>query len=306
MKLTWLTDIHLNFLDESRREQFYQIVSKGSDAIVISGDIAEATSVTKILEEIAAHINKPIYFVLGNHDYYLGQVNIVRNSMMMLTKNHPNLFWLTACEPIFLDNNTLLVGEDGWADGRYGNYSNSRVSVNDSRLIADLFQQKIVGRFQLLEKMQQLADEDASNLYNKLNLAASHNPSKILVITHVPPFKETAMHEGKVSDDDFLPFFSSKATGDVLLKFAKEQPSMEILVLCGHSHDECKYSPIDNLSVYVGRAEYNQPCVQGVIDIQNSVICWNEKNISQSTNEDAMKAFDMIFAKHKKTMDALK
>ncbi len=306
MKLVWLTDIHLNFLDECRREQFYQSITSECDGIVISGDIAEATTVVKILEEMAAHIKKPIYFVLGNHDYYRGQIDVVRDSIRMVTNNHPYLFWLEACEPIHLDKDILLVGADGWADGRYGDYSNSHVNLNDSRLIADLYQQRILSRFQLLEKMQQLADEDAKNLYTKLKLAASHNPSKLIVITHVPPFRETAMHEGKISDDDFLPFLSSKATGDVLLNFAKEQPSMEVLVLCGHSHDECKYSPLDNLTVYVGKAEYNQPSIQGVIDTQKSEICWNEKKISQATNEEAMKAFDKIFAMHKKTMDALK
>ncbi len=306
MKLVWLTDIHLNFLDESRRSTFYDSITNDCDALVISGDIAEATSIVKILEEMAAHVKKPIYFVLGNHDYYRGQIYVVRDSIRMVTNNHPHLFWLEACEPILLDKDILLVGADGWADGRYGDYSNSYVNLNDSRLIAELYQQRILGRFQLLEKMQQLADEDAKNLYAKLILAASHNPSKLIVITHVPPFRETAMHEGKISDDDFLPFFTSKATGDVLLKFAKEQPSMEVLVLCGHSHDECKYQPLDNLTVYVGKAEYNQPSVQGLIDTQKYEIRWSAEKISQATNIEAMEAFDKIFVKHKKTMDALK
>ena len=164
-----MTDPHLNFLDPKRRLQFYQTLPNDIDAMVISGDIAEATSLSLILNEIVDSLKKPVYFVLGNHDYYRGQIVEVRELMRTLTYNHPLLFWLAACDPIALDNDTLLVGADGWADGRYGDYANSHVVLNDSRMITELFQYKVLGRFQLLEKMQQLADEDANGLFKKLN-----------------------------------------------------------------------------------------------------------------------------------------
>ena len=143
---------------------------------------------------------------------------------------------------------------------------NSPVSLNDSRLIADLFREKLLGKVPLLNKMQQLADIDANHLYNKLETAATENPDKIIVLTHVPPFRETTLYEGKMSSDDFLPFFSSKATGDVLTTFANEHPFIKILVLCGHTHDPCEYHPLDNLTILAGRAEYNQPSLQRIID----------------------------------------
>ncbi|MCS5711461.1 metallophosphoesterase [Candidatus Berkiella aquae] len=271
MKLAWLTDPHLNFLDPKRRLQFYQTLPNDIDAIAISGDIAEANVLSLILHEMGDSFKKPIYFVLGNHDYYRGQIVEVRELVGLLTNNHPLLFWLNACDPITLDNEVLLVGVDGWADGRYGDYVNSYAVINDSRMITELFQQKILGRFQLLEKMQQLADEDAHGLYEKLCVAAKQNPRKIIVITHVPPFKEAARHEGKVSSDDYLPFFSSKVTGEVLTRFAIENPAIDILTLCGHTHDGCTYQALDNLTVRVGKAEYNQPYVQGTIDSETLV-----------------------------------
>jgi predicted MPP superfamily phosphohydrolase len=40
MKLAWLTDIHLNFLDNSTRKKFYdEILTASCDALLISGDI---------------------------------------------------------------------------------------------------------------------------------------------------------------------------------------------------------------------------------------------------------------------------
>ncbi|MBS0289814.1 MAG: metallophosphoesterase [Proteobacteria bacterium] len=274
MKFSWLTDIHLNFLYEDKRKQYYEAINRNCDAIIISGDIAEANSITRILEEMVSYINKPIYFVLGNHDYYHGQINEVRDEMRSLTLSNSLLFWLGCCEPIKLDEHTILIGEDGWADGRYGDYANTPVSLNDSRLIADLFQERVLGRFQLLDKMRQLADQDANNLYAKLKKAAQEGARKIIVVTHVPPFRETAMHEGKMSSDDFLPFFSSKVTGDILLKFANECSSIEILVLCGHTHDECIYHPLNNLTILAGKAEYTRPISQGVIETQTLDFCY--------------------------------
>ncbi len=54
---------------------------------MISGDIAEATSIELILKEMASTIQKPIYFVLGNHDYYRGSINDLRSTVISITKD---------------------------------------------------------------------------------------------------------------------------------------------------------------------------------------------------------------------------
>ena len=130
MKLIWLTDIHLNFLTLENRMEFYQrIIAASGDKILISGDIAEAPSLSKILKEMAEAIKKPIYFVLGNHDYYRGQIDSLRQEMHKLTQNEPPLHWLPVSGVHDLGNQTILLGEDCWADGRYGDYTNSRVTL---------------------------------------------------------------------------------------------------------------------------------------------------------------------------------
>ncbi len=263
MKLAWLTDIHLNFLDKIERKKFYeQIIASQAEAVLISGDIAEAPSVSDILKEMVEEIQKPIYFVLGNHDYYRGNVKDVREEMAVLNQDYINLFWLPTSEMQSLNHNTLIIGEDGWADGRLGDFANSRVSLNDSRLIVDLFQAKIIGKFQLLQKMQQFADADALRLQENLCLAIKQYPRKIVILIHVPPFKEACMHEGKMSDKDWLPFFSSAIMGDILMKVASENSSIEFLVFCGHTHSEAYYQPLKNLTVEAGKAEYYYPRIE--------------------------------------------
>jgi predicted MPP superfamily phosphohydrolase len=73
MKLTWITDVHLNFLEKDERIDFYHtLIATDNDGVMISGDMAEAASIEPILKEMANATQKPIYFVLGNHDYYRG------------------------------------------------------------------------------------------------------------------------------------------------------------------------------------------------------------------------------------------
>ena len=80
MKLTMITDVHLNLLEKDERINFYRaLIATDSDGVMISGDIAEATSIEPILKEMTT-IQKPIYFVLGNHDYYRCSINDLRNT----------------------------------------------------------------------------------------------------------------------------------------------------------------------------------------------------------------------------------
>ncbi len=268
MKLIWLTDIHLNFLEKETRLNFYQdIIKTNSDAVLITGDIAEAPSVGAILREMGNSVKKPIYFVLGNHDYYRSEVDVVKKEMEQLTRDEALLNWLPHTGHQVLDKDIILVGQDGWADGRLGDYHNSCAVLNDSRMITDLFQAKLLGKNKLLEKMQQLADGDALQLKDQLEQAIESQPKKIIILTHVPPFKETCLYEGKISNDDYLPYFTSKVVGDILMQFAGENPGILFLTFCGHTHCEAIYNPLDNLIVKTGRAEYCQPEIHELITL---------------------------------------
>ncbi len=268
MKVVWLTDIHLNFLDRNSRNRFYEAIAiTKADLVIISGDIAEAPSVGDILIEISKAINRPIYFVLGNHDYYFGEVQEVREQMTQLSHSEPLLHWLGAIEPALLNKNIYLIGQDGWADGRYGDYYRSPVEVNDSRLIVDLYLQQSLGKRQLLEKMQQLADADAQKLRDKLLAAIDLKAEQVFVITHVPPFKENCFYRGRPSSYDFLPFYASLATGNVLLEVATEHQHIKFFVFCGHTHAKSITKPLANLTVKSGQAEYYMPEIQEIINV---------------------------------------
>lgn len=268
-RLAWLTDTHLNFCTKEERQLFYkEIVNSKIDFVAISGDISEATDVKEKVREIAHAVKKPIFFVLGNHDYYCGNVNTVRQEMRDLTTLYfDKVYWLPECDKQnHLSKNTIILGTDGWADGRYGNFNKSWVKLNDQNYIYDLKVSARLGRQVLLKQMQYLADQDAERLGVQLNWDTKEF-KKIIVVTHIPPFKQACFYRGVQSDDDFLPFYSSKATGDVLKKFAKKHPDKEILVLCGHTHGQSTYKPLKNLTVETGGAEYHHPKIQKIIEV---------------------------------------
>lgn len=268
MKLAWLTDIHLNFLELPARQMFYQrIVDSQCDAMLITGDIAEAPSVVSLLMEMASYTQKPMYFVLGNHDYYRGEVDEVHATLSQVTQTEPGFYWLPAAGIQRLNAHTLLLGQDGWADARLGDVYESHLKLNDSRYIVDLIQAELMGKPALVNKMQQLADEDAQKLEQNLANALQLQPEKLIILTHIPPFKEACVHKGEISNNDWLPYFSAKATGDVLYAFAKQHPNIHCLVLCGHTHSEAYYQPLSNLEVKAGKAEYYYPEIQEVLHI---------------------------------------
>ena len=73
MRVVWATDIHLNFLRPQERSSFYtSIRAKEPDAVFVTGDIAEAPSLRILLDEMRKAVEVPLYFVLGNHDFFYG------------------------------------------------------------------------------------------------------------------------------------------------------------------------------------------------------------------------------------------
>jgi len=69
-KLAFLSDIHLNFIPRGSAQRFLEKVSRRADLVAIGGDIHEAPELEQVLVWMAAVLDRPTYFVLGNHDYY--------------------------------------------------------------------------------------------------------------------------------------------------------------------------------------------------------------------------------------------
>ncbi len=141
--------------------------------------------------------------------------------------------------------------------------------LNDFLLIDELKHWEndyILDKPALRRALEALGDEAAAYLKGVLATAAARYPH-VIVATHVPPFREAAWYLGRPSTDDYLPFFSCKAVGDVLLDAARSHPKCEILVLCGHTHSGGAVQVAENLRVVTGAAEYEKPQIQQVFQV---------------------------------------
>lgn len=262
MKLAWATDIHLDMCsDLVFRERFLPSIGD-ADALLLTGDIADGRSVEHFLLSLSARLLRPIYFVLGNHDYYHSSIAQVRRTVGALCEVDADLHYLSRGEVIDLGQRVMLVGHDGWGDARLGDFLTSTIDLNDHHLIRELIEDD---RRLLMPRLHALGAEAAESLRGSIARAIGLGARQLLVATHVPPFIDASWHQGKTPapGSEWIPNFTCGATGEALIDLAQKHPGVSFTVLCGHTHGEGFTSLRDNLCVYTGRAEYGLPAPAG-------------------------------------------
>lgn len=264
VRIAWLTDIHLDHLDDEAVDALSQRVAEVSPGgVVLTGDISIAPRLGEHLERFAARFDAPVWFVAGNHDYWGASVAAVRPALSQMSRVAPRIRWLPSEGPVMLSDEIALVGVDGWADARLGDYQSSPVRMRDYTHIAELATGDIDTG---VEAARAIADADARQLADLLERALAERPH-VYVATHVPPFAESARYRGHVTTPDFLPWVTCKAVGDVLLEVAERHPNERITALCGHMHHSAHEQIRDNLVVRTGAAEYGAPALADVIEL---------------------------------------
>ena len=264
MRLAWLTDLHLDFLTPSQLDDFLAtLASASADAFVITGDIGQARVLVQYLKAIGDTVMRPVYFVLGNHDYYYSSVAEVRRRIAELCERHGHLIYLSTGGPIELAPGAALIGHDGWADLQYGDFATSRVLLNDYLLISELKHETKAG----LERVTgQFARQAADHFYAVLTEAASRY-AQVYIATHVPPFRESCWHQGRISDEQWLPHFTCKASGEAVRSVMQQNPGCHATILCGHTHGGGTAQILGNLQVLTGEAHYGRPAIQMTLEI---------------------------------------
>jgi predicted phosphohydrolase len=264
VRIAWLTDIHLDHLEDTAIDHLsVDVAQTAPDAVVVTGDISVAPRIGQDLERFIGAFDAPVYFVAGNHDYWGANVKTMRTFFTHLPEVVPRLRWLGATEPVLLDSERALVGVDGWADARLGDRERSPVRLADYAHIADL-----KGDFEAgVATARSIADEDAQQLGELLERALRLRPH-VYVATHVPPFAEAARYHGVITSPAFLPWVTSQAIGDALLEAADRHPRRRLTVLCGHMHHPAHVWPRPNLEVRCGAAAYGAPTVGDVLVLE--------------------------------------
>lgn len=267
MRLVWTTDVHLNFLNDSVKHAFFnEIYDLKPDGVLVTGDIAEGDCIVGELKEMQAYTNTQLYFVLGNHDFYHSSVKNVREKVGLACQDVPELHYLRD-QVIELTPTTALVGVDGWADAKLGNPFAGRLGMADWELIREY--KDAQAKWDLNSRLAMAADYgrmEATTLRRAL-FAAARKYNKVIVGTHIPPFKESTWYNGKHSDDDWLPWFSCAQVGEALDDCASLFTEVQFEVYCGHTHGQGTNQVRDNLVTYTGWAHYGAPGVNKVLEL---------------------------------------
>jgi 3',5'-cyclic AMP phosphodiesterase CpdA len=264
MTIAWLTDLHLDYVKSlSKIEDLCKTISlSGAHAVLITGDIA-TEHLHRYLDFLTEQLQMPIYFVLGNHDYYGSSIGKTDFEIQGKTMVNQQLIWLSRTDVIELSPSTCLVGHEGLADGRLGDPVGSQVEVDDYYQISELIQPSKELR---LAAQHKLGDEAATWLRTQLTEAVKRY-LHIIVALHVPPFAEACWHDGKNTDDEHLPHYGCKATGEVLKAVMLEHPEISMTVYCGHGHSEGYVEILPNLKVITGGAKYGFPRIAAIIEL---------------------------------------
>lgn len=263
MHITWTTDTHLDCAStESKNKWLREIQHDRGQALLITGDIGDGNTVCADLEWLAGKYHGLIYFVLGNHDYYHRDFDSVNREISNICTQYSNLIWLDEQNSIRLSSTTVLIGHTGWGDAQNGDFLATPIRINDHRLIEDLSN---VPREELQRILQQRGQTAAQHIEGAFQQALYSEPSTIIIATHVPPYPESAWYQQYAGAFDWIPDFTCKAVGDTILRLAHENPTIQILVYCGHGHSPGYVRMTSNLEVFTGGAEYGQPSIAGQI-----------------------------------------
>lgn len=261
-RLAWISDPHLNHCDLHAWDRLIvQVDAARCDAVVISGDISEGEDVVFQLRRLADAVNVPIYFVLGNHDFYHSSFRRTLAAVRHAARRDPRIRYLPDLPPVPIGPRAVMIGVNGWGDATRGDYERSPVRLNDFRLIDDFYS---APESSWRTMLGELGKAEAELLHNKLAEALS-DADRVLVVTHVPPFRRACWYQGRVTDDLWAPFFVCGSCGEVLEAAAAANPHVSLQVICGHTHGAGVAEIESNLAVTTAEAEYGRPVVTAVI-----------------------------------------
>lgn len=261
MRIAWATDLHLDAAERPDIDLWCVSVSQsGTTAVLVGGDISEAPELPDWLGFLDAKLRIPIYFVLGNHDYYRSDVAAVEDAVRRL--DGTGLHYLPTVGRVQLSSDISLVGVGGWGDCQIGAVDDFEIltdylAIRDLQETVDL--EDVLDGFRergaLRNALRAFGIAAAETLRPSL-VAAARTRGAVVVLTHVPPFREACWHRGAISDEKWLPGFTCKAVGDLLFSVAKHHTETTFTVLCGHTHGSGYVRMLPNLEVYTGFGDY--------------------------------------------------
>lgn len=253
-RFAWFSDTHLNLtaLPFLKRRFIAQLNDANVDGLFLTGDISIGIFLEYDLRYLARHFGKPIYFVLGNHDYHFRHISSVHSDVKRICSEHPNLHWMTDEGVMSLNADTALIGTEGWYDA----------SVGDPRLLRWTFDWFMTLDFLQMDSMVQrlaywrdMARHSAARIAVRLE-AALETHRTVYVLTHFPPWVDATILSGSFSERLWAPYNANAAMGRAIEQVMINHPDKRVIVLSGHTHIPCNLQVSETIECRVARASY--------------------------------------------------
>lgn len=266
MKLGFATDIHLDVVVDragylKRPEEAQALlkrvgvhVARDVDALVIGGDISTGSRFRDDFQAFCKGAAVPVYFVLGNHDFWDAPEATVRTT----AAEFPG--YLDHVGVVPLNPLTALVGRSGWYDTLTGNPFESQIHPNDWERA-----ERLSGcwRYQYLlqKECRAWSLEETTKVVPVLEAAAVTYPN-VYFVTHFPCFVQACWDEfGKpdVEKNGWWPWSINTTLGRAVLDVVEKHRGVQFTMLTGHTHGPGKAQVRSNLTCISGRAHYGNP-----------------------------------------------
>jgi Icc protein len=260
-KYLWITDPHIK--PWGRRKIINLIHDDKPKGIFLTGDISYGPTLVGDLDHLGRKAGRPIYFVLGNHDYHGSTIATTHNKVRLLCKKHKNLIWMTDAGIEPLNEEVALIGTEGWYDARVG-FEPFLTFTFDWWMTKDFRQ--LPSMKDRIEAFRVLAQESADKIVPILEKALESYKT-IYLLTHYPPWKEANRAEGTMMEQFWLPYNVNYALGVALEKVMQNYKKRNLIVLCGHTHTSTQIHAARNIECRVGKAGYFRSTVDETIFI---------------------------------------
>lgn len=237
MKCWIVSDLHLEF-DSAIFMAEMATTTHDYDVVILAGDIHFGANVLPILNEFNK-LNKPVFYVLGNHEYYyskiLNQTNDLKLAVAEAQLN--NIYVLD--KDIVEFNNVIFVGATLWSDFEGNDPS---VKLRCQEIGHDFSVIKFDNEKLTPDNVVELHKQDLAFLENALKDNAGRN---IVVISHHSPSNQ--MKNVIWSKTRFTGDFSGAYSSDLDDLLREYSPALWVH---GHLHDSLDFK-IDDVGTRV-------------------------------------------------------
>ena len=245
-KIAIATDLHL---DKARPETVATFLGSlggvQADIMLLAGDLSNRANYSEHLALLAREFGRPVILVRGNHDFFGGSMKSADACHARAIDEAGDVMHLNGDQVVEIADGVGIIGHDGWYDGISGL---GIATPNEIPGLMEITEYRNGNRDISFKIMLARSHESAEAIARGIVQAARKGITRIIVLTHVPPFVEATRYNGSVTSDELLPFFCNAPLGEVLLAFSRERPDVRIHILCGHTHRASRMV-LGNLSV---------------------------------------------------------